>query len=276
MYSRVYVEITNICNRSCSFCPGHDRETRRMTASEFDAVTDKLVGVTQYLYYHVMGEPLTHPLLPDFIRTATEKGFKSVVTTNGTLLESVGDALIEAGVYKVNISLHSFEGDAAEAYKKYITSCLDFADKASRAGVLVILRLWNKGHDGGRNEDIVAAMKERFLDAEWKEDARGARIRHRLHLEYGERFEWPDASAEDGGADVFCYGLSDHFSILCDGTVVPCCLDRNGALALGNVLVDSVEKIMTSDRAERIRRGFKNRTAAEDLCRRCGYARMKF
>ena len=276
MYSRVYVEITNICNRSCSFCPGHDREARRMTASEFDAVTDKLVGVTQYLYYHVMGEPLTHPLLPDFIRTATEKGFKSVVTTNGTLLESVGDALIEAGVYKVNISLHSFEGDAAEAYKKYITSCLDFADKASRAGVLVILRLWNKGHDGGRNEDIVAAMKERFSDAEWKEDARGARIRHRLHLEYGERFEWPDASAEDGGADVFCYGLSDHFSILCDGTVVPCCLDRNGVLSLGNVLVDSVEKIMTSDRAERIRRGFKNRTAAEDLCRRCGYARMKF
>ena len=276
MYSRVYVEITNICNRSCSFCPGHDREARRMTASEFDAVTDKLVGVTQYLYYHVMGEPLTHPLLPDFIRTATEKGFKSVVTTNGTLLESVGDALIEAGVYKVNISLHSFEGDAAEAYKKYITSCLDFADKASRAGVLVILRLWNKGHDGGRNEDIVAAMKERFSDAEWKEDARGARIRHRLHLEYGERFEWPDARAEDGGADVFCYGLSDHFSILCDGTVVPCCLDRNGALALGNVLVDSVEKIMTSDRAERIRRNFKNRTAAEDLCRRCGYARMKF
>ena len=276
MYSRVYVEITNICNRSCSFCPGHDREARRMTASEFDAVTDKLVGITQYLYYHVMGEPLTHPLLPDFIRTATEKGFKSVVTTNGTLLESVGDALIEAGVYKVNISLHSFEGDAAEAYKKYITSCLDFADKASRAGVLVILRLWNKGHDGGRNEDIVAAMKERFSDAEWKEDARGARIRHRLHLEYGERFEWPDASAEDGGADVFCYGLSDHFSILCDGTVVPCCLDRNGVLSLGNVLVDSVEKIMTSDRAERIRRGFKNRTAAEDLCRRCGYARMKF
>lgn len=247
-----------------------------MTASEFDTVTDKLVGVTQYLYYHVMGEPLTHPLLPDFIRTATEKGFKSVVTTNGTLLESVGDALIEAGVYKVNISLHSFEGDAAEAYKKYITSCLDFADKASRAGVLVILRLWNKGHDGGRNEDIVAAMKERFSDAEWKEDARGARIRHRLHLEYGERFEWPDARAEDGGADVFCYGLSDHFSILCDGTVVPCCLDRNGVLSLGNVLVDSVEKIMTSDRAERIRRGFKNRTAAEDLCRRCGYARMKF
>ena len=80
-----------------------------MTESEFDAVTDKLVGVTQYLYYHVMGEPLTHPLLPDFIRTATEKGFKSVVTTNGTLLESVGDALIEAGVYKVNISLHSFD-----------------------------------------------------------------------------------------------------------------------------------------------------------------------
>ena len=275
-YSRVYVEITNICNRSCSFCPGHSRGPRRMTVEEFDTVTDKLSGVTQYLYYHLMGEPLTHPELTRFIDIASSKGFRSAITTNGTLIGKLGDALIEAGVYKVNISLHSFEEDDEAAYEKYLGECFDFADKASRAGVLVVFRLWNKGHDGGRNQGILAALESRFPDDEWKWGSRGVRIRHRLHLEYGDRFEWPDSNAEEGGDDVFCYGLSDHFAILCDGRIVPCCLDRNGDITLGNVFEDELPDVLSSERARNILDGFKCRRAYEDLCRRCGYARMKF
>ncbi len=273
MYSRVYVEITNICNRSCSFCPSHARSPQRMSAEDFGVITDKLLGVTGYLYYHVMGEPLTHPLLPSFIGTAASKGYRSVVTTNGTLLDKVGEALIDAGVYKVNISVHSFEGESREELFSYVDKCLDFADKASRAGVLVILRLWNNGHDEGRNDLILLRARERFCDGEWVSEPRGARIRHRLHLEYGDRFAWPDMGAEDGGDDVFCYGLGDHFSVLCDGTVVPCCLDRNGELALGNILDTDVDEILSSERARCIRGGFDRHTAVEELCRRCGYAR---
>ena len=273
MYSRVYVEITNICNRSCSFCPGHEREARRMTVEEFSTVTDKLAGVTEYIYYHLMGEPLTHPELPRFVRIAKDKGYKSAITTNGTLLDRAGDALIDAGVYKVNVSVHSFEGGSDTEYCKYIDTCMDFADRASRAGVLVVLRLWNNGHDGGMNEVTLSRLKERFADGEWKLGSRGARIRHKLHLEYGDRFAWPDMNAEDGGSDVFCYGLADHFSVLCDGTVVPCCLDRNGELALGNIFKSDICDILASERAMRIKEGFACRTASEELCRKCGYAR---
>ncbi len=274
MYSRVYVEITNICNKSCSFCPSHTRALGRMSEEQFKTVTDKLLGKTQYLYYHLMGEPTTHPLLPRFIEIANSKGYKSAVTTNGTLLPRVGDALIEAGVYKVNISVHSFETGSESEYLDYINGCLDFADKASSAGVLVVFRLWNNGYDGGRNIDIVRLMMERFADGEWKSGSRGARIRHRLHLEYGERFAWPDMEADDGGSDVFCYGLSDHFSVLCDGTVVPCCLDRNGTLKLGNIFDNvTIDEILSSQRAYEIKNGFERRAASEELCRRCGYAR---
>lgn len=273
MYSRVYVEITNICNKSCSFCPGHDRDPRRMSVEEFERVTDSLVGVTKYIYYHLMGEPTTHPQLCNFIKTAKKKGFNSAVTTNGTLLGRVGDDLIESGVYKVNISVHSFEGQDERAYLEYLDTCFDFADKASKAGVLTVMRLWNKGFDGGRNLDIVARLKERFADGEWKESPTGARIRHRLHLEYGDRFAWPDMGAEDSGNNVFCYGLSDHFSVLCDGTVVPCCLDRNGDMALGNIFEDNIWDVLGSDRAKNIAEGFKAHTAREELCRKCGYAR---
>ena len=274
MYSRVYVEITNIGNRSCTFCPSHSRSLRRMSEREFDEVTDKLLGHTEYLYYHLMGEPTTHPLLPRFIQIANAKGYKSAVTTNGTLLDKIGDELIRVGVYKVNVSVHSFESGNEREYLDYINSCIDFADRASRSGVLVILRLWNKGYDDGRNVDIERILRDRFSDGEWKLGARGARIRHKLHLEYGDRFSWPDSSAEDGGSDVFCYGLADHFGVLCDGTVVPCCLDNNGTLALGNIFESaSVDSILGSQRACRIKDGFARRNASEELCRKCGYAR---
>ena len=168
MYARVYVEITNICNRSCSFCPGTARPPRRMTLSEFDRVTDALAGVTEYLYYHVMGEPLTHPDLPAMIRMAKEKGFRSAITTNGTLLPARGDQLIEAGVYKVNLSVHSFEdGEDAEAHGAYLDGLLDFADRASRRGVLTVLRLWNlDGHGqalGGNNARTLDYLRALYV-----------------------------------------------------------------------------------------------------------------
>ena len=235
MYSRVYVEITNLCNRNCSFCPGTLRPGRQMTLEEFKTIAGKLQGVTKYLYYHLMGEPLTHPELPDMIRYANTLGFRSAITTNGTLLPSRGDTLIGAGVYKVNISVHSFEDGNEESYVNYITGCLDFAQKASQAGVLTVLRLWNRGHDEGRNDSTIALIRKAF-DQEWKVEPRGTRIRNKLYLEYGDRFAWPDMGAEVFGERVFCYGLRDHFGVLCDGRVVPCCLDREGAITLGNIL----------------------------------------
>ena len=68
-YSRVYVEITNICNRNCSFCPGTRREKRRMSLDEFRRVAERLIGVTDYIYLHVMGEPLRHPELDALRKT---------------------------------------------------------------------------------------------------------------------------------------------------------------------------------------------------------------
>lgn len=272
MYQKVYVEITNICNMNCSFCHGHSRAARRMTGDEFSLVLDRLEGRTKYVYYHLMGEPLTHPALPDFIREANARGFKSVVTTNGTLLERRGRELIDAGVYKVSISLHSFEGGGEAALGRYMQGVIDFAEAASARGIIVVLRLWNRGHDGGRNDVLYDMLRSR-IGGEWVENTRGIRIHDKLHLERGDRFEWPDMEAEDHGSEVFCYGLRDHFGILCDGSVVPCCLDSDGALTLGNIFTEELDDILSSPRATAMVEGFEKRCATEELCRRCGYAR---
>ena len=272
LYRRVYVEIINRCNCSCSFCPGTVREPAQMSTEQFAHVLQQLKGVTEYLYFHVMGEPLIHPHLPQLVAMAKEHGFHPAITTNGTLLHLYGADLIAAGVYKVNISVHSFEQGTEEAYHNYINHCLDFADIASKSGVLVVLRLWNQGHDNGRNVDIARLIGERF-GTDWQHGRKGITIRKNLFLEYDDRFSWPDLQAEDGGAEVFCYGLKDHFGILCDGSVIPCCLDREGAITLGNIFETDIREILASPRAEKMVQGFRNRKACEELCRKCGYAR---
>ena len=271
-YSRVYVEITNLCNRNCTFCPGTVRAPKMMTAAEFETVARKLVGTTGYLYYHLMGEPLTHPQLPEMIAIASGLGFKSQITTNGVLLPDRGQALIDGKVHKVNISVHSFEEGSDQDYVNYINGCLDFADRASRAGIIVVLRLWNNGYDEGRNISTLDLAKAKF-PWDWTETPRGTRIREKLFIEHGDRFDWPDLGAQDGGSEVFCYGLRDHFGVLSDGSVVPCCLDPNGDIRLGSLFEDEVADILNSPRARAMAEGFSCRKATEELCRKCGYAR---
>ena len=114
---------------------------------------------------------------------------------------------------------------------------------------------------------------ENFFPKPWIEERKGIRIGERVFLEYGDKFEWPDLNAEDHGDHVFCYGLRDQVGVLCDGTVVPCCLDHDGDLALGSLLDTDLERILESERAKSIFYGFQNRHASEELCRKCGYAR---
>ncbi len=269
MYSRVYVEITNICNMHCSFCHGHSRPPRQMTEAEYAHILQQLTGKTQYIYHHLMGEPLIHPLLPRFVCMAREAGFRPMLTTNGTLLDRLENL---EGLHKINISLHSFEQDSPEAHQRYIHKIAAFAERANRAGVLISLRLWNSGCDDGKNHIAIHALQE-SLPGEWTPNSRGYRIRDKLFLEWGDRFAWPDLQAPDGGDRVFCYGLQDHFGILCDGTVVPCCLDSDGVIALGNVFQEELSDILATPRATAIAEGFRQRKTAEELCRRCGYAR---
>ena len=271
MYSQVYVEITNICNMNCSFCHGHSRAPRQMTEGEYARVLEQLSGKTQYIYHHLMGEPLTHPLLPRFIQMARQADFRPMLTTNGTLLDTRGEPLLDKGLHKVNISLHSFEGDRPDFHRHYIEKIAAFSEKANQAGTIISLRLWNNGFDNGKNQITLSLLQEQ-LPGQWSENTRGYRIRDRLFLEWGDRFDWPDLNAPNYGNQVSCYGLRHQFGILSDGTVVPCCLDSEGSVALGNVFREELADILSSPRAKAIADGFRCRTATEELCRRCGYA----
>ena len=96
-----------------------------MSPEEFSLILRKLTGQTGYIYYHLMGEPLTHPSLPEFLKMAGERGYKSIITTNGTLLGERGEEILSAGVHKINISLHSFESGDVDCHRRYVSTAKD-------------------------------------------------------------------------------------------------------------------------------------------------------
>ncbi|MBO7184764.1 MAG: SPASM domain-containing protein [Oscillospiraceae bacterium] len=272
-FRKVYVEISNLCNLRCSFCPGTKRAGRRMADEEFAALMPKLQPYTQYLYFHLMGEPLCHPELKAFLQIAGEYGFRVILTTNGTLLTKMQDILLSApALHKINISLHAFEAnDLAVPFETYLQNCLSFG-QAAQGEKLVVYRLWNGGGADELNEKILQTMHA-FFPGQWVQERMGIRIGNRVYLEHGDKFDWPDLSAPEGDGPLFCYGLRDQIGVLCDGTVVPCCLDHEGDIPLGNLFQEELEEILLRPRAQAIYNGFSNREAIEPLCRRCGYAR---
>ena len=275
MIEKAYLEITNICNFSCQFCHKTGREKRQMTEAEFEKLTDRLAGEVKYLFFHLMGEPTLHPQLPKFIKRASEKGFLPAVTTNGSLLGARGDALLDTPLYKISISLHAPAANAAFSSPEYLKNALTYGKKAAERGTIVAFRLWNIGGEGEReNEAVLAALREVFPEP-WEKKWSGYRLATRTFLEWGEEFEWPDlgAAALPEGAPVFCYALRNQVGVHADGTVVPCCLDADGVLALGNLHEQSLTDILNSPRARAIYDGFTVHAATEELCRRCGYAR---
>ena len=271
--SKIYLEISNVCNLRCAFCPGTKRQKRVMSEEQFSVLLSKLRPFSDFLYFHLMGEPLCHPNLERFLELASDAGFKVILTTNGTLLSQQQEVLLNApALHKVNISLHAFEAnDLSMPFADYLQQCFSYGNAAA-GKKLTVFRLWNKGGADERNTEILTAMEKAFPKP-WNVERRGTRIGEKVYLEYGDKFDWPDLSAEDFGNRVFCYGLRDQIGILCDGTVVPCCLDHEGDIALGNLFREELSDILETPRAKAIYEGFQNRKAAEELCRRCGYAR---
>lgn len=272
-FAKVYIEISNICNLKCSFCPGTTRKPKRMNVDDFKIVLEKIKNYTDYIYFHLLGEPLCHPNLKEFLEIAEDMQFKVIITTNGTLLSKCKNILLHSNShYKTVISLHSFEAnDNKISFEKYLDDCFTYAKSAENKKI-VVLRLWNNGGKDSLNDEILNKL-EKYFPKPWIEERNGIRIGNKIYIQYGDKFDWPSLENNDINENIFCYGLRDQIGILADGTVVPCCLDNNGEINLGNIFEKNLEEIINSQKSQSIYNGFSNRNACEELCKRCRFVR---
>ena len=280
-FKKVYVEITNVCNLHCSFCSPMKRSPRFLSLEEFRRIVEQVHPYTDYLYFHVKGEPLLHPHLGNFLSICGEEGLQVNITTNGTLLrEKLPVLLGKPALRQINLSLHSFEEDAPQRLESYLEDVLYGVERLQKeTGTYLVLRLWNllAGDAMPKNNRVILqTLSERFsidLFAALKtqKKVRSITLAPRVFLSQEEEFQWPSLDNPYYSETGFCYGLGSMAAILVDGRVVPCCLDGDGVISLGNVFETSFGEIVSGQRAEAIHKGFGGRKAVEELCRHCTY-----
>lgn len=286
-FKKIYVEITNVCNLNCKFCPKTVRKAEFMELESFNKILSEIKPFSDYIYLHVKGEPLLHPKLDGILDSCYSNNFRVHLTTNGILLnKSKNTILSKQALRQINISLHDYLHNQDEKYherdiKEYISDILGFTKEALEKNLYISLRLWNlnKESDTGaqnqKNRLALELIEKEFglpyhIEDKYIPD-KGINITGKLYVNYDYEFAWPNINDSHENPGGFCLGLREHIAILVDGTVVPCCLDGDGVIRLGNIFEEKLSDILSGKRAVDIYNGFTNQKAIEPLCRKCSY-----
>jgi len=226
-----------------------------LSIPEFTHILDAVEPYTQHLYFHIKGEPLLHPLVEELAALAHGRGFLINLTTNGDLLNRHPGLMYH--LRQLNVSLHGHTDP-----EMLVNRILELPNPQNTK---ICLRLW----DGGKNTRA-AALPETLFGVSDKKTSRST-LRENLYVSRAERFEWPSLSRPPLHPNGYCHGLTQQVGILASGDVVPCCLDGEGNIPLGNIFAQSLSEILSSKRAEALREGFRRRVVSEALCRTCSY-----
>lgn len=281
-FKKIYLEISNICNLQCSFCPEVERSKFRIDEQVLRGRLRQVKALTERVCFHVMGEPLAHPGFAGLIKVAEEMEVPLEITTNGTLLnEILIEALLNPTVVQVNFSLQSFIDNFPKSTPEtYLNKIFNFCRIAfeRRPDLYINLRLWNlkKNEASVVNDFLISRIEREFsslinrtVDPGFR---KSKRVVNRLYLHFDSRFEWPHIDQEAKSYKGSCYGLRNHVAVLAGGEVVPCCLDKEASMNLGNIDVKPFAQIIDNSRAKRIREGFEIGELREELCQKCDYA----
>ena len=264
MYKKIYIEITNDCNLSCSFCIKNKRIKKYMSFNDFKTVLNNIENYTKYIYLHVLGEPLMHPSINEFINYASKR-YKVNITTNGYLINNIRE---NKNIRQINISLHSFSDKYNISLEDYINNIFNVVEILKKF-TYDSFRLWTNNKYSNKIIDLI--NKKYNVNLDINNIKNNTTITNNVFISINEEFIWPDKNNGYYNEVGTCYALRDHIGILVDGTIIPCCLDSKGDIKLGNIFKDSLNNIIKNDRYQNMLNGFKNNKKCELLCKKCKY-----
>ncbi|UXP30827.1 SPASM domain-containing protein [Reichenbachiella agarivorans] len=279
MFKRIYLEISNICNVQCSFCPVMEKDKKIMNIAEFEEILKQVAPLAEIICLHLLGEPLAHPQFAQILALCDQYNTQIDLTTNGLLIGRHKDLLLHSScVRQVNFSLQAFRDNFPEReLAPYLTPIFEFVKEAQhiRPALYTNFRLWNQDSSDSDNEELFTAIESYFEISINRNIEVGAikskNIWNRLYLHFDSRFEWPSMELPLQGTQGRCNGVLNHIGIHADGSVVPCCLDQKAMINLGNVKEKSLMEIINSERFTAMRTGFLNGVLVEEFCQHCSF-----
>lgn len=274
MFKKIYIEITNICNLKCKFCPETTRTKQFMGVENFKEVVRKIAKFTNLVCLHVKGEPLLHSNLEELLKILEKYNLKTNITTNGTLLKDKLDIIKNSkSVRQINISLHSSTQNKLFG-KQYLKDIFESVEKLEN--IIISYRLWNLKtiKENDINCEIIQEISDYYNIENLREKLTRnefLKIRDNIFINQDTEFTWPNIENEPIIENGRCLALKEQIGILVDGTVVPCCLDNNGDIPLGNILEETMEYILNKNKTNEIKRNFENQIITCNLCKTCGF-----
>ncbi len=265
MYKKIYIEITNNCNLSCPFCTHNKRISAFMDLESYKTIVDKIKDYTKYVYLHVLGEPLLHPSINEIIEVNYESGINTNITTNGYLISKIKD---NHHIRQINISLQSFSDRYSLTMDEYLSTIFEVIENL-KSDTYINLRLWVDTRDTKHILDKINSYYNKKIL--FNDKNASIKLEDNVFLTFHKEFKWPSLKDENVNECGTCYALRDHIGILVDGSIVPCCLDGDGIINLGNIYKDSLKDIISSDRYQEMLHSFKNHQKIEPLCQRCNF-----
>ncbi len=269
-FSKIFVEITNICNLNCSFCSIDDLPKREMNIDEFNLIANQIKEYTDNICLHIKGEPLLHSKLDEILSICERNKLNIRITTNGTLLSKKKDILLKHKIKQINISLHS-ENNIENYFEDIFNTCDELSKKTT-----IIYRMWTLPNK--ISTVIVNKINEHYhlSDRLIKEidSKKNIKIRENIYIDKDYEFNWPKITNKKSDIGT-CLGTKTHIGILSNGNVTPCCLDSGGIINLGNIFNETLSDIIHSEMFKKINNGFKNNKIVHELCQSCTY-RNKF
>lgn len=276
-FTKIYIEITNICNLNCSFCSKDNRPLKEMTEEEFTHILKQIRHYTKTIYLHVKGEPLLHSKLDKLLTLAEKYQLNVRLTTNGTLLEKNYQTLLKHNnIKQINISLH-----AEHNSKNYYEKVFNIANKLSTK-IPIVYRIWllNNYQLDKLSTEIVDKIINYYqlpkVFHQKVEKENNIKIVDNIYLDKDNAFTWPDDVKDKKENTGTCLATRTHIAILVNGDVVPCCLDSKSLLKLGNIFEDSLDDILNSKLFKELNSNFQKHILIANLCKNCSFQKLKF
>lgn len=265
MFKKVYIEITNICNKHCSFCSITKREKKEMSIEEFTHTIKEVKKVTNYIYLHVKGEPLLHSKIKEIIDICDNNELFVNITTNATLLTKYKELIKNSkSIRQINISLHSYKNEDLDN----LFNTVDYLNKNTK--IYFVYRFW-LGNKLFKDSLVIKQLLDHYNLNINDVDINNIKLNNTLYINKDEEFVWPNINNSYYSEEGYCLGLKSHIGILSDGTVIPCCLDSEGIINLGNIHKESIEDILNKERTKNIINSFRNNKKIEELCKHCSF-----
>ena len=305
-FHKIYVEITDICGLSCSFCTPKKAKRGVMPLTLFKNIIEQIANYTKFISLHVLGDPLCVENLNEYLAIGSYYNVKFDIVSSGAFLQQKHfPILTQDSIHQVSFSLDALfnHSHLNKEIHKYFDRIIDFYmyANANYPKLYINLRLFG-------NNDYTYLL-ERFPNAIMQTEKRRLRLAKNFFLRFHKPFIWhatqkhhnlkssfldsinqslhKDKPSNDKLLETksimsqmqnhpkpnkpYCFGSVKQLAILANGIVVPCCIDANGSMPLGNLCVQDFESILKSKPMKTMQKAQHTHKNLPNLCSTCTF-----